>query len=126
MAYYEYKCDLCNYGFTVSKPIAKYERKEACPECGGNSRRIFSPTPGHGLSDGPGVVWGGNTYHKPIFDKPDPHNDIPFTYAKLDSAGKFDKNPSFKKDMDYKMKTLKDRPREKVDYQKVGHPIERS
>ncbi len=125
MAHYDYTCLDCSLEFVISKAMKNSDRGEECPGCGGNSKRVFSPVPGLGLSDGPGCVWGSNKFHKPIFDKPDPHNDIPYTYDKLKSAGKFDNDPKFKRDMDYKMATLKDRPREKVDYQKVGHPIER-
>ena len=124
MAYYRYICPKCQLDFTISKAIMYYDRDEPCPDCEALGVKQLSALPGHGLSDGPGTSTP-NRPHKPIFDKPDPHNDIPYTYNQLESAGEFTKNPEFKKNMDYKMATLKSRPRENVDYQKVGHPVER-
>jgi len=123
MAYYKYNC--CFHGeFNVVKPIAESSRPELCPHCDEIGKRVYTALPGHGLSDGPGTAMS-NRPHKPIFDLVDPHNDVPYTYNRLMADGKFDKNPEFKKNMDLKMSKLKERPREIVDYQKVGHPIER-
>ena len=124
MAFYDYVCEKCEVGFEVSKRILDSDKPELCPKCGGTSKRIFTATCCHGLSDGPGTS-RPNKPHKPIFDQVDVHNDTQYAYNKMLDKGTLDKNPDMKKDMETYMTGLKTQPRKVVDYQKVGHPVER-
>ncbi len=124
MALYQYECVECGDSFDVMKLIAESDREEKCPACDGDSKRIYTPTPCHGLSDGPGTRTP-NKPHKPIFDLVDVHNDSQYTYNKLKESGKLDSNPEMKREMEVSMQALRNRPRDIIDYQKTGHPCEK-
>jgi putative FmdB family regulatory protein len=46
MARYDYKCEQCHYIFEVTKPVKDYDRKEFCPQCKAEARRVYlKPNP---------------------------------------------------------------------------------
>ena len=42
MPRYNYKCDKCNKGSTVSKPMSEYDTKEFCKDCKAELTRVYS------------------------------------------------------------------------------------
>lgn len=53
MPRYDYRCTECGRGFEVSRPIG-HRPNEACPECEGDAKRVFTPV---------GVVFKGSGFH---------------------------------------------------------------
>ena len=42
MPEYSYKCRTCDHEFTVRKSISEASRDEPCPECEGETRKVWS------------------------------------------------------------------------------------
>ena len=80
MPAYDYKCTSCDLVFEVTRPVGAGS-DEACPQCGGATKRVFSPV---------GVVFKGSGFHntdyrkKPTEDTPKPSAES--CPAKSDSA----------------------------------------
>jgi putative FmdB family regulatory protein len=53
MPRYDYRCTSCACVFEISRPLGT-PPAESCPECGSDSRRVFSPL---------GVVFKGSGFH---------------------------------------------------------------
>ena len=53
MPAYDFRCSECQTVFEVVRPIRSTE-DETCPECGGETKRVFSPV---------GVVFKGSGFH---------------------------------------------------------------
>ena len=72
-----------------------------------------------GLSSGP-----GSGQNELVFDKPDPAKDIPITLKIMEQNGQL-KDPDTLRMARIKMEAAKRMPRQNIDYQKTGHPVER-
>jgi len=53
MPAYDYRCTTCGCQFEVTRAVGE-KRDEPCPECGGSTKRVFSPV---------GVVFKGSGFH---------------------------------------------------------------
>ncbi len=53
MPAYDYRCITCDATFEVIRPAGD-TRSPACPQCGGSSKRVFTPV---------GVVFKGSGFH---------------------------------------------------------------
>jgi putative FmdB family regulatory protein len=45
MPIYEYECKKCSLRFEVRKHFGEEDEATPCPQCQGDSRRLFSPVP---------------------------------------------------------------------------------
>lgn len=81
MPAYDYRCTTCDRVFEVTRPVGGTHAEE-CPECGGPTKRIFSPV---------GVVFKGSGFHntdyrpRPVDPAASPKPDSPGCDAKKDS-----------------------------------------
>ncbi|MDI6844111.1 MAG: zinc ribbon domain-containing protein [Anaerosomatales bacterium] len=64
MPKYDYKCETCGTVFEVARSIGDAS-PERCPECGGGSKRVFSPV---------GIVFKGSGFHNTDY-KPRPKEE---------------------------------------------------
>ena len=71
------------------------------------------------MTDGP-----GSCSHELIFDRPNPHKDIPHTLKQMELDGKFHNNPSAMAAATIKFDEAKNTPPSNVDYEKGGHPLD--
>ncbi len=68
MPAYDFKCEDCSTVFEITRPIGQ-RGDVVCPECGGSTKRVFSPV---------GVVFKGSGFHntdyrpKPPAEKEEP------------------------------------------------------
>ncbi len=80
MPAYDFKCTDCDNIVELIRPAGEAVA-EPCPECGGTTKRIFSPV---------GVVFKGSGFHNTDY-KPRPKDDAPATTVscdkKSDSSG---------------------------------------
>lgn len=60
-----------------------------------------------------------------VFDRPDVAKEVKLTLKKMEADGKLN-TPELMRAAQVKYEELKDRPAEKIDYQKEGHPLERT
>lgn len=58
---YSYICDACDVESTVTKPMAESARKESCPTCSAEMRRVFVAAPVHFK----GNCWSRDNYTRP-------------------------------------------------------------
>lgn len=72
-----------------------------------------------GVSDGPGSC--ANEF---VFDRPDPVKEGQRILRMMEEKGQL-RDPKMMRAAQIKMDALKNRPPEKVDYQKEGHPLDR-
>ena len=73
---YDYKCGHCKEGFEVTKPMSECSRDEACPNCGGVARRVYSPLRalwGFVLSDSSHIRGNNDKY---VLNKPSNEGEI--------------------------------------------------
>ena len=116
--------DVMNFCLYCSKQIEKGNYCKECAErlakqCDEDTRRW--PTAVRGLSDGPGSMC-----NEAVFMRPDPLKETRMALRRAENAGKFVDNPKALRAAVDKLKALeKQEPfRQKVDYEKDGHPLE--
>jgi len=100
-------------------PLNEYRAQVECPICGETSNRTFyRPPVCHGLSDGP-----GSCVNQIVFNRPDLEKEYRITFQKMEESGRF-RDPSVKKQAEFMMDWAKAQPKEKIDYDKGGHPLD--
>ena len=67
----------------------------------------------------------GSCSNELIFDRPNMKKDIPLTLKKMEESGGFVGKPDSVRAARIKLEEAKAMPDSTVDYQKVGHPLER-
>lgn len=67
MPAYDFKCKECSAVVEVTRP-ASDDSPVACPECGGETRRVFSPV---------GVHFKGSGFHNTDYRKSPPPSETP-------------------------------------------------
>ena len=73
-----------------------------------------------GLSDG-----RGSGIHEMVFDRPYPKRDVLHGLKQMEESGQLN-TPAARQAAKVKWDAVKDAPDPRIDYQKTGHPIERS
>jgi len=63
MPAYDYRCTVCDTIFEVTRKAGS-PATESCPECGGATKRVFSPV---------GVVFKGSGFHNTDYNKTSPN-----------------------------------------------------
>ncbi len=85
MPAYDFRCSECQTVFEVVRPIRSTEA-ETCPECGGDTKRVFSPV---------GVVFKGSGFHNTDYRQApkETSGDAPKDDAPKDDSSKEDSTP---------------------------------
>lgn len=76
MPKYDYRCDACETVFEVTRPLGDTSL-ESCPECGGSTKRLFTPV---------GIVFKGSGFHNTDY-KPRPKEGGSSDSSSSSSAG---------------------------------------
>jgi len=63
MPAYDYRCTACDTIFEVTRKAGS-PAEEVCPECGGPTKRVFTPV---------GVVFKGSGFHNTDYNKTSPN-----------------------------------------------------
>lgn len=83
MPRYDYRCTSCDTTFEVSRQIGQ-AGDECCPECGAESKRVFTPV---------GVHFKGSGFHNTDY-KPRPTEDAPSCPASTEGSSACESCPS--------------------------------
>lgn len=115
------QCKICDADYSELPYVTPID-STLCPQCHYRTYGVYgrSGYAVHGCSDGP-----GSAVNEIVFDRPDMAKEVRLTLKRMEDDGKLN-TPELIRAAQVKYDELKDRPVEKLDYQKEGHPLERT